>query len=122
MISGLPPFYSTDRKTLFNNIQHEELKFTKYHDAVVQDLLSQLLMKDPSERLASAAEIMAHDFFAGIDWQKMEQRKLRTPYTPEVLGPLDLRHFEQEQTSKPIASSPNSLETFGKQAQGGSKT
>lgn len=69
-------------------------------------------MKDPTERLASAAQIMAHDFFAGIDWQKMEQRGLPTPYTPEIAGPLDLRHFEQEQTNKPIDSSPNSLDTF----------
>ena len=34
----------------------------------------------------------------------MMERRLTTPYKPEVQGPLDLSHFEAEQTNKPIFS------------------
>ena len=71
-------------------------------------MLSRLLIKEPTERLINPAEIMSHPFFAQIDWQKMMERRCTTPYKPEVVGPLDLRHFEEEQTNKPVLSPPGS--------------
>ena len=47
MLSGLPPFYSTDREVLFANIRNNEVQFQKYHDAVTRDLLYRLLAKNP---------------------------------------------------------------------------
>ena len=35
------------------------------------------------------------------------ERRCTTPYIPEVQGPLDLSHFEAEQTNKPIFSPPD---------------
>jgi hypothetical protein len=59
-------------------------------------------------RLAEPDEIMAHPFFAKINWRQMLARKCPTPYKPEVKGPLDLSHFEQEYTNKlPILSPPS---------------
>ena len=40
----------------------------------------------------------------------MMERRCTTPYKPEVQGPLDLRHFEAEQTNKPIFSPPGSAD------------
>lgn len=37
----------------------------------------------------------------------MMERRCTTPYIPEVQGPLDLSHFEAEQTNKPIFSPPD---------------
>jgi len=68
MISGLPPFYSTDRQVLFSNIREQELKFTRHHNTGTRDLLARLLVKDPAERLCSPEQIMRHDFFANTDW------------------------------------------------------
>lgn len=84
MLSGLPPFYSTDREVLFQNIRTTEVQFHKYHDNVTKDLILRLLAKDPRARLADPEEIMNHPFFAKIDWQKMLARQCTTPYKPEV--------------------------------------
>lgn len=71
-------------------------------------MLYRLLAKQPHMRLAEPDEIMAHPFFAKINWDKMMARQCTTPYKPEVKGPLDLRHFEQEYTNKaPILSPPS---------------
>jgi len=74
MIAGLPPFYSTDRRILFDNIRNQEVTFYKCHDPVTRDLLYRLLAKEPRMRLSDPEEIMEHQFFAKIDWQKMLAR------------------------------------------------
>ena len=108
MIAGLPPFYSTDRRVLFDNIRNQEVTFYKCHDTVTRDLLYRLLAKEPRMRLADPEEIMEHQFFAKINWQKMLARQCTTPYKPEITGPLDLSHFEAEYTNKPHMLSPPS--------------
>ena len=108
MLTGLPPFYSQDRQVLFSNIRNKDVVFHKFHDPVTRDLLLRLLVKDPKQRLVDPAEMMRHPFFAKIDWQKMLARQCNTPYVPEVQGPLDVRHFEQEYTNEPVALSPGS--------------
>ena len=40
----------------------------------------------------------------------MMERRCTTPYIPEVQGPLDLSHFEAEQTNKPIFSPPDDMD------------
>ena len=79
---------------------------------MTRDLLSRLLVKDPTERLIDPVEIMRHPFFAQIDWESMMERRCTTPYKPEVQGPLDLSHFEAEQTNKPLFSPPDSADTM----------
>ena len=38
---------------------------------------------------------MSHPFYATVDWDKMLARQMPTPYKPDVEGPLDLNHFDQ---------------------------
>jgi serine/threonine protein kinase len=47
MLTGHPPFYSTDRKKMFEDIKSREVKFHDFHNATVRDLLTKLLVKDP---------------------------------------------------------------------------
>lgn len=52
---------------------------------VMQDLISQLLIRDPAKRLGSRAgaeEIKAHPFFKGINWALL--RNTVPPYVPRV--------------------------------------
>ena len=51
MLTGHPPFYSTDRKQMFADIRQKEVRFYDFHSPAARDLLSQLLVKDPNERL-----------------------------------------------------------------------
>lgn len=49
-------------------------------------LLRGLLEKDPAKRLGSgpggASEVMAHPFFAGVDWVAIKNKQLRPPFKP----------------------------------------
>jgi serine/threonine protein kinase len=54
MLTGHPPFYSQDRKKMFADIRDKEVKFYDFHSDVVRDLLAQLLVKDPHDRLQDA--------------------------------------------------------------------
>ena len=60
MLTGQPPFYSTDRKKMFDDIKNREVKFYDFHSPVARDLLRKLLVKDPKLRMNSAAEIKRH--------------------------------------------------------------
>jgi serine/threonine protein kinase len=96
MLTGHPPFYSTDRKKMFEDIKSREVKFYDFHNAPVRDLLSRLLMKDPTQRLCDPEKIMKHEFFASIDWERMYKREVTTPYIPVLKDPTDTSHFDTE--------------------------
>ena len=67
---------------MFADIRDKEIKFLDFHSQAARDLLSQLLVKDPDYRLQDPEAIMAHPFYAGIDWEGLMQRKTATPYIP----------------------------------------
>lgn len=61
MLTGLPPWYTRDRKKLYENLRSAPLKFEPYMSAEARDLLRGLLCRDPSKRLGAtddAREIM----------------------------------------------------------------
>ena len=65
---------------MFENILVEEVRFPRQISMEAKDLLGGLLVKDPVQRLGGgpedAKEIMHHIFFATIDWQDLEDRKV----------------------------------------------
>lgn len=78
MLIGLPPFYYKDRKRL-----DEEIKYGTFAlegcpiSEECQDLILDLLQKNPSRRLGSkggASEIKSHPWFEGVDWKIIEER------------------------------------------------
>ena len=68
MLTGHPPFYSTDRKKMFDDIRSRDAKFYDFHSDAAKDLLSKLLIKDPNHRLSDPTVIMSHDFFKGTNF------------------------------------------------------
>src|SRR5580704_4056863 len=71
LVTGLPPYYSTNTDILYENILRSPVQFPP--DAQlspqIRSLLSQLLIKDPDRRLGSSggvSEIMAHPWLNGI--------------------------------------------------------
>lgn len=52
MLTGHPPFYSTDRRKMFDDIKAKEVKFYEFHSQPARDLISKLLVKDPNLRLS----------------------------------------------------------------------
>ena len=65
-----------------------------------QDLVSKLLVKEPTERLGcmklGVAEIKRHAFFAKTNWQRLEKKLTQAPYVPTLEDPLDVSAYESE--------------------------
>jgi len=108
MLTGLPPFYSRNRETMFDKIMKAELTFPPFMSPAAKDLLSKLLVRDPKSRLGSgerdAQELKEHPFFADVDWTNLALGRVPAPWTPTVAGSLDTSLFDQEFTSMPTVS------------------
>lgn len=77
---GRLPFYNRDHDVLFTLIIMGEVKYPRTLSAEARDLLSGLLIKDPSKRLGGgpedAKEIERHPFFSCINWRELEQKRV----------------------------------------------
>ena len=87
MLCGQPPFYNKDKEKLFRNIKYNEPRLDfPFLSEEARDICAKLLNKDPQKRLGSgpsdAEEIMAHPWFASIDWNAIFEKKQPAPYTP----------------------------------------
>jgi protein-serine/threonine kinase len=90
MVVGTPPYFSSNKQELFNNIQRGKLKLPINLSSEVKDLIKsvifiQLLQRDPSKRLGAvqdAEEIKKHPFFKGINWEAALNKQLHPPRIP----------------------------------------
>lgn len=116
MISGLPPFYSRNRETMFEKIMKAEITFPPFMTAHSQDILSKLLVRDPKLRLGSgerdAAELKEHPFFQDVDWSGLQAGSINPPWVPTVAGSLDTSQFDQEFTSMMPIVSPDVRDAY----------
>jgi serine/threonine protein kinase len=88
MLTGIPPFFSTDREKMFKSIKTTKISLPKSMTYEAKSLIegvrsTQLLEKNPAQRLGGgprgAEEIKDHPFFSGIDWTEVYNRQLTPP-------------------------------------------
>lgn len=104
MLVGMPPYFSSNREELFENIKKAQLKLPRSLSEEAKHLITHLLKRDPAKRLGAqndAADIKTHPWFKDINWDDALQRKLQPP-APEK-KPLKLNgmanHKLEEQTA-----------------------
>lgn len=101
MLTGLPPFYDQDVPTMYRKILQNPLKFPPFLEKTdAQDLLTQLLQKDPANRLSDAQQIKNHRFFKDIDWVKLLNKAYLPPFKPKVDNLLDTSNFDNDFTNE----------------------
>lgn len=105
MLCGIPPFYSKDRETLYRNIKFAQPKLDyPYLSESAKDLLSKLLVKDPSQRLGCSSimggiqALKDHPWFDSINWGHIYHKMETPPYVPQLDNTTDTRHFPKEFT------------------------
>ena len=84
MLTGKTPFSAGNAKGLFVNILVHEPQFPDYIPEDARDLISKLLHKSPSCRFGAPemggfTELMAHEFFSSIDWDKLRKKEVQPP-------------------------------------------
>jgi len=112
MLTGLPPFYSENKNSMFQKILTEDPKYPKFISNEAQHLMASLLQKDPTKRLGYGKEdgelVKAHPFFKGVDWDKLLRKDIKAPFKPKVKDDSDLSQFDQEFTrEKPQIENTN---------------
>lgn len=108
MLVGVPPFChqsegnpAENRIQLYNQIKNDcpnlNLDFLAEQP---RDLCRQLLNKDPSARLGAdgVASIMAHPWFAELDWVSLHNKTTPSPYRPQLDSDVDTKYFSEEFT------------------------
>jgi len=76
MITGRPPFRALTEYLTMNKIQEgfTTISFPEPFPEVAKDIIEKLLKPNPQDRLGfkSYADLKAHPFFAGIDWDNLQ--------------------------------------------------
>uniref|UniRef100_A0A8C7LEC5 non-specific serine/threonine protein kinase n=1 Tax=Oncorhynchus kisutch TaxID=8019 RepID=A0A8C7LEC5_ONCKI len=116
LLTGASPFTlegeRNSQSEVSKRILHCEPPFPSMIGAVAQDLLRKLLVKDPHKRLGSgprrAEDIKTHAFFKGLSWSDLAEKKVVSPFKPEIRSELDTGNFAEEFTGMNPLYSPAS--------------
>lgn len=101
MILGLPPHYSTNRDEMYKRILVEPVPIPSSLSPSLQNLLSELLRKNPARRLGSKRgieEIKEHPWCKDIKWDLYLNKKIEPPFKPG----LKISHFDPEYTASVV--------------------
>eukprot|EP01017_Pseudomicrothorax_dubius_P002529 TRINITY_DN10110_c0_g1_i1.p1 TRINITY_DN10110_c0_g1~~TRINITY_DN10110_c0_g1_i1.p1 ORF type:complete len:154 (-),score=36.01 TRINITY_DN10110_c0_g1_i1:26-487(-) len=109
LLAGRPPFQDQNRSKLYKAILEGKVTYPEKFSPVAKDLISKLLVTDPDLRLGgkSASEVKGHEFFAGVNWTKVAQRKQAPPFKPTISSDVDVRNFDEEYTTCLLYTSPS---------------
>ena len=111
MLTGLPPWYTKDRRELFRRIQSAKLTFPPSISRQAKSLIQGFLERNVNARLGSTRAggidgIKHHEFFKDIDWGRLFKRELPTPFRPDSLSTseTDVSNFDKSFTRIPMGS------------------
>ena len=119
MLYGRLPFKLKKGQKISLNIYKEEIAFDKKISEEAKDLIINLLIFDPKSRLGSGVDggekIKNHNFFKGVNWKDVWDRKLEPPFVPNLKSDQDLKYFDSSFTDESVGSllGKNSLKERG---------
>jgi hypothetical protein len=84
MMTGLPPWYTTDRAQLFRRLKSAPLDIPQYFSESSADCVAALLERNPRRRLGVTGirTAMEHGFFRNISWRALYSRRVEAPVRP----------------------------------------
>jgi len=98
MLVGHPPFVAEHQVDTYNKIMRGKYKIPQNFPRDAKDMISKLLVHQPNGRLGcwrnGTREVMGHPFFKGIEWTRLELKKLQMPYKPLLKDKFDTSNFD----------------------------
>mmetsp|Transcript_21072 Transcript_21072/g.25043 ORF Transcript_21072/g.25043 Transcript_21072/m.25043 type:complete len:203 (+) Transcript_21072:3-611(+) len=84
MMTGLPPWYTTDRQVLFKKLNSAPLDIPSFFSPAASAFVVSLLQRDPRRRLGVRGNrsVQEHDFFKSMDFVALLAKKIRPPISP----------------------------------------
>ena len=103
MMTGESPFDSEDDDQLFDMIQHAPIEYPEHLGESAKLILRGFLTRDENKRLGCTKggldEVKRHEYFAGVDWVKLEQGEVEPPFKPDVGKGKEAKNFDDEFTN-----------------------
>jgi serine/threonine protein kinase len=118
LMTGWPPFNDRDFSRLCQKILNDPIKFpSKLRISLDgQNIINQLLARDPAKRLGSSKSkdsklsfegLMNHPFFSHINWNDLRACRVTPPFIPNSgKNEEDTRNFDKEFTRMTLKESP----------------
>uniref|UniRef100_A0A1B8Y929 Protein kinase domain-containing protein n=2 Tax=Xenopus tropicalis TaxID=8364 RepID=A0A1B8Y929_XENTR len=105
MLLGTRPFTGKDIDYMYEWIEEDEPHYPDSLEPQALSFISQLLMKNPEERLGStqddAEDVAHHPFFNNTAWDDIIDGKATAPFVPSLNGPEDVSYFDEKYTKLP---------------------
>mmetsp|Transcript_20599 Transcript_20599/g.65871 ORF Transcript_20599/g.65871 Transcript_20599/m.65871 type:complete len:369 (-) Transcript_20599:36-1142(-) len=102
MVCGLPPFWGDTIKDVYKKVLHTQPKYNGMSSAC-QAVVTGMLTRNPEERMGRAdngKEIMAHEFFAGQEWEDLLSKAIKPPFKSKTANEEDTHNFHKAFTSQ----------------------
>jgi serine/threonine protein kinase len=107
LLVGMPPFYSTVKEKLFDNILQAKLIMPPGITPDCEDLIRKLMDRNPQKRLGHARdadEVKLHPWFKKINWDDVYHKKLIPPASadrPITKNPTIAQKFAKVKSEEP---------------------
>ncbi|XP_049300792.1 protein kinase C isoform X1 [Anopheles funestus] len=88
MMAGQPPFEADNEDDLFEAILRDDVLYPVWLSREAVSILKGFMTKNAAKRLGCTDgenQIRSHPFFKDMDWEALEQRKVRPPFRPRVV-------------------------------------
>lgn len=84
MMTGLPPWYTTDRSKLFKRLKSAPLEVPSYFSHQSAKYVSALLERNPRKRLGvlGLRSVLEHEYFREINFAYLRARQIEAPIRP----------------------------------------
>ncbi|XP_055607744.1 protein kinase C [Uranotaenia lowii] len=109
MMAGQPPFEADNEDDLFEAILRDDVLYPVWLSREAVSILKGFMTKNAAKRLGCADgenQIRTHPFFKDMDWEALEQRKVRPPFRPRVRSARDALNFDTEFTKEDPVLTP----------------
>ena len=119
LLYGITPFFNKDKNRMYELIETGELKFPKtimIEDTIkplkvseqAKSIITKLLEKNPGSRLGKSGlgEIKSHPFFGNLNFDMIINKKLKSPFKPNISEDDLTCNFDEEYTSMNTEESP----------------
>lgn len=115
MLAGYPPFYGRESQMeIYTKIVSGKYAFPSFISKTAKDLIKKLLAKNKMKRLGNlkdgVADIKAHKFFDGVNWEKVVKKKTVSPININLDCAGSSKYFLRYKESLGIPEVPPSKE------------
>ncbi|KAH9145159.1 hypothetical protein AeRB84_010927 [Aphanomyces euteiches] len=101
MLTGLPPFYTTQgRRVLFDRICRGHVDYPDNLPSDACSFIARCLQLDPTKR-GTIEDLLDHPFLDSVDWYQLAIQQVPVPYVPSLDSMDDTHHFDNQFTSDP---------------------